>query len=115
MRCFLGKNSIFLVIDQVFRIFPLFSQIFRIFTMLKVVYDPFLTRKTPFKTLFILSRASDNTASQNIGGKNAWAVPHHKLWGTVPPVPPRFSPLVSSPRRSGVSKLFRPGATLMTF
>ena len=36
----------FLVIDQVFRIFPFFPQIFRIFAVLNVVYDPFLTRKT---------------------------------------------------------------------
>src|SRR6218665_65632 len=42
-------TTFFLVIDQVFRIFPFFfPQIFRIFTMLNVVYDPFLTRKTHF-------------------------------------------------------------------
>src|SRR6218665_774355 len=40
--------TFFLIIDQVFRIFPLFSQIFRFFTMLNVACDPFLTRKTPF-------------------------------------------------------------------
>src|SRR6218665_2210704 len=56
--------------------------------MLNVVYDHFLTRKPPFFTLFILSRTSDNTASQNIGGDNAWAVPHLKFWGgPSPPVP----------------------------
>ena len=63
-------------IDQVFRIFPFFSP---------PIYDPFLTRKTPFFTLFILSRASDNTTSQNIGGTDAWAVPHLKFWGVVSP------------------------------
>jgi len=36
--------------------------------MLNVVYDHFLTRKTQFFTLFMLSRTSDNTTSQNIGG-----------------------------------------------
>src|SRR6218665_3891841 len=67
--------------------FPFFSHIFRMFTMLNVVYDHFLTRKPPFFTLFILSRTSDNTASQNIGGNNAWAAPPPKIWGgTVPPV-----------------------------
>src|SRR6218665_1460551 len=45
-----------------------FSHIFRMFTMLNVVYDHFLTRKTQFFTLFMLSRTSDNTTSQNIGG-----------------------------------------------
>jgi len=40
--------TFFLVIDQVFRIFPFFSHIFCVFTMLNVVYDPFLTRKTLF-------------------------------------------------------------------
>src|SRR6218665_107649 len=62
-------EDLFLVIDQVFRIFPFFYQIFRIFTMLNIVYDPFLSRKTFFSTLFILSHASDNTTSQNIGGR----------------------------------------------
>ena len=41
-------DDLFLVTDQVFRIFPFFFQIFRILTMLNVVYDPFLTRKAPF-------------------------------------------------------------------
>src|SRR6218665_2425886 len=114
MRFFSEKIPIFtakifddlLVIDQVFRIFPFFSQISRIFvsfTMLNVVYDPFLTRTTTiseknsfmtpfFKTLFVLSRASDNTTSQNIGGTDAWAVPHLKFFLDRPPVPPRSPP-----------------------
>src|SRR6218665_1730819 len=64
-----------------FLIFPFFFQILRIFTVLNVVYAPFFTRKTtiseknflttPFFTLFVLSRASDNTTSQNIGGTDA--------------------------------------------
>src|SRR6218665_1642554 len=45
-------------------------------------------------SLFLLSRASDNTTSQNIGGTDAWAVSHLKFcWGTFPPVPPRSPPL----------------------
>jgi len=40
-----------------------------------------------FFTLFMLSRAFDNTTSQNIGGTNAWVVPHLEFWGTVSPVP----------------------------
>src|SRR6218665_1164912 len=65
-----------------------FSHIFHMFTMLNVVYDHFLTRKTQFFTLFMLSRTSDNTTSQNIGGTNAWASPHLKFWGDRPPQPP---------------------------
>src|SRR6218665_1579650 len=43
----------------------------------------------------MLSRTSDNTTSQNIGGTNAWAVPPPQiLGGTVPPVPPRSPPLL---------------------
>src|SRR6218665_2599694 len=81
------SDDLFLVINQVFGIFPLFSLIFRIFTLLDIVHDPFLTRKTPFFTLFILSHTSDNTTSQNIGGTNAWAVPQpHTLGGTAPQV-----------------------------
>src|SRR6218665_4173297 len=48
--------DLFLVIDLVLRIFPFFSHIFRMFTVLNVVYDHFLTRKTQFFTLFMLSR-----------------------------------------------------------
>src|SRR6218665_2753157 len=99
------SDDLFLVIDLVLRIFPFFSPIFRMFTMLNVVYDDFLTRKLSFFTLFILSRRSDNTTSQNIGGTNAWAVPPPQiLGGTVPPVPPRSPPLgITRPilRRSG--------------
>src|SRR6218665_2070932 len=68
------------------------------FTMLNVVYDHFLTRKPQFFTLFILSRTSDNTTSQNIGGTNAWAVPPSQiLGGPSPPVPPRSPPLAGPP------------------
>src|SRR6218665_3009531 len=58
-------------------------------------YHPFFTRKTtisekdsfirPFFTLFILSRASDNTTSLNIGGTNAWASPTSNFLGDRPP------------------------------
>src|SRR6218665_1243929 len=84
----------FLVIDQSFQIFSFFSQIFPIFAMLNVIFDPFLTRKTPFVTLFILSRASDNTTSLNIGGTNAWAVLHLKFLGGPSPSPPIYPPLL---------------------
>src|SRR6218665_855900 len=86
--------TFFLVIDLVLRIFNFFSHIFRMFTMLNVVYDHFLTRRPPFFTLFTLSRTSDNTTSQNIGGTNACSIPHLKFfWGGPPPVPPRSPPL----------------------
>ena len=76
--------------------------------MLNVIYDPFFTRKTliaennslmtPFFTLFVLSRTSDNTTSQNIGGTDAWAVPHLKFLGDHPPVTPRSPSMIG--RRS---------------
>src|SRR6218665_91221 len=53
---------------------------------------PFPHKKNTFFTMLILSHASDNTTSLNIGGTNAWAVPHLKFWGTVPS-PPRSPPL----------------------
>ena len=83
--------------DQVFLIFPFFFQIFSIFTVLNVVYVPFFTRKTTISennslmTPFLLCsyfRASDNTTSQNIGGTDAWAVPHLKFWVYRPPASP---------------------------
>ena len=87
---FRGKkfDDLFLVMDQIFQIFPFFSQIFPIFAMLNVVFEPFLTRKTPFFTLFILSRASNNTTSLNIGGTNAWAVAPPQILVDRPPSPP---------------------------
>src|SRR6218665_1606428 len=49
----------------------------------------------PFFTLFILSRASDNTTSLNIGGTNAWAVPPPQIFGgTVLPGPPGLRPCI---------------------
>src|SRR6218665_1555626 len=81
--------TFFLVIDLVLRIFSFFSHIFCMFTMLNVVYDHFLTRKTQFFTLFILSRTSDNTTSQNIGGDQCMGGPPHlKFWGDRPPPVP---------------------------
>src|SRR6218665_490773 len=56
-------------------------------------YVTISSQEKQFFTLFMLSRTSDNTTSQNIGGTNVWAVPHLKFWGTVPPVPPRSPPL----------------------
>src|SRR6218665_2210344 len=82
----------FLVIDQVFRIFPLFSLIFRIFTLLDIVHNPFLTRKSPSFTLFILSRTSDNTTSQNIGGRMNGPSPTLNFVGAVPQFPLGFRP-----------------------
>jgi len=68
------SDYLFLVIDQVFPIFPFFSQIFRIFYYVKCLVLPFPHKKNRyfrkeflydafFKTLLALSRASDNTTS----------------------------------------------------
>src|SRR6218665_2213662 len=90
--------TFFLVIDQVFRIFPLVSLIFRIFTLLDIVHNPFLATKTSFShfasKIFFLSHPINNT-SQNIGGTNAWAVPPPQTLGGPSPSPPRFPPLSS--------------------
>jgi len=67
---------------------------------------------TPYFTLFLLSHASDNTTSQNIGGSDAWAVPPTSNFsGTVSPVPPRSPPLLSNDRSRGMS----PGAAIARF
>src|SRR6218665_1096569 len=81
--------TFFLVIDLVLGIFPFFSHIFRMFTMLNVVYDHFLTRKTPFFTLFILSRTSATTLLLKIlGGPMHGLSPTSNFWGDRPPSPP---------------------------
>src|SRR6218665_3886102 len=82
--------------DDLFPIFPFSSQISRIFATLNVLYDPFLIRKTtisennsfmtPFFTLFLLSRASDNTILLKIlGGRMHGPSPTSNFGGTVPP------------------------------
>src|SRR6218665_1483455 len=76
--------------------------------MFNVSYDLLLTRKitiseknsliTLFFTLFVLSRASDNTTSQNIGGgAGAGGVPHLKFLGGRPPVPLGLRPVWGQP------------------
>src|SRR6218665_630888 len=69
-----------------------FSCLFKDFPYLccHVIYDPFFTRNPLFFTLFVLScfRAHpSNITSQNIGGTDALAVPHLKVWGNRPPDP----------------------------
>src|SRR6218665_2170047 len=83
---FWGKNFLFLVIDQIFQIFPFFSQIFPIFAMLNVISDPFFTRKTPFFTLFLLSRVSENTTSLNIGEDQCMGRPPPQILGGPSPL-----------------------------
>jgi len=52
---------------------------------------------SPFLVTSYFSRASLNTTSPNIGGTNAWAVPHLKFWrGPVSlPQPPRSPPMTN--------------------
>ena len=81
--------------DLVFSHRPGFSdffQILHIFAVLNVVYDPFFTTKTTISkknsltTPFFYSvRTLMRITSQNIGGTDAWAVPHLKFWGDRPP------------------------------
>src|SRR6218665_3212386 len=84
---FAAKISDNLFFDQIFQIFPFFSHIFPIFAMLNVIFDPFLTRKTPFFTLFILSRASDNTTPLNIEGDQCMGRPPPQILGGPSPRP----------------------------
>ena len=67
------------------------------------IYHSFLDKNFYFKhkisvfLLFVLSHASnntsDNTTSPNIGGTDAWVVPHFKFWGERTPVSPRSPPM----------------------
>ena len=62
---------------------------------------------TPLFSQFVLCNASNNTTSRNIGrGTDAWAVPHLKFGGTVPPVPLKSS-LMSLTRTLQLA-LYRP-------
>src|SRR6218665_2038313 len=79
---------LFKVIDHDFRIFPMFY----IFDACNVVFDPFLTRKTPisennsfktpFFTLFVLSHASDkHYFSKYWGGRMHGPSPPSQILG----------------------------------
>ena len=99
---FHGKNFwwLFLVTDQVFRIFTDFPDLYfvRCCTW-PFVHDPFLLphKKTPFFTLFILSRTSDNTTSQNIGRDECMGrPPPQTLGGPTPQSPLGFRPCLIS-------------------
>ena len=96
------SDDLFSVIHQVFRIFHFFSQILRMFNVVwpfphknnhyfrkESLYDTFFS-------LFVLSRESDNTTSQNIGGTDAWAVPPPPIvWGEPSdPVPLGLRPCI---------------------
>jgi len=43
---------------------------------------------TPFFSQSVLCNASDNTASRNIGGTDAWVVPPPKIFGGPSPQSP---------------------------
>src|SRR6218665_1553523 len=90
--------TFFLVIDQVFLIFPFFSQILRIFTVLNVIYDPFFTRKTAiskknslttpfFYSVRTFARIRQHYFSKywGVGGRMHGPSPHLKFWGNIPP------------------------------
>src|SRR6218665_1918253 len=53
---------------------------------------------TPFFSQFVISYASSNTTSRNIGGTDTWAVlpPQLFVGVTVPPVPPKPQPMDKS-------------------
>src|SRR6218665_673570 len=58
-------------------------------------YMTISSQEKQFFTLFMLSRISDNTTSQNIWGDQCMGgPPTSNFGGTVPPVPPRSPPLL---------------------
>src|SRR6218665_2987557 len=93
------SDDLFLVIHQVFLIFPFISQIFRFFTMLNVVYDPFHTRKTtifrkisvmtPFKLCSCFNAHPTTLLLKILGeGRMHGPSPTSSFGGTVPQSPP---------------------------
>src|SRR6218665_3216861 len=72
-----------------------FLFLFPDFTMLNVVYDPFLTRKTPFfYSVHTFARIRQPYFSK-YWGDGCMGRPHLKFEGR-PPVPPRSPPLATS-------------------
>src|SRR6218665_1271135 len=107
MTLFPGKILIFTpkISDDLFFSHRLGFSDFTFLYSIKCPIRPFLHQKnyyfgkefldsTIFFTLFVLSRASENTTSLNIGRTNAWSVPLLKvLWGPFPSVGYRSPPL----------------------
>ena len=64
-----------------------------------------------FFTQFVLSHASDNTTSPNIGVTDTWAVPHLTFfWGDRPPVLPKSPPMRSCQTNPKMHKKVHPNA-----
>src|SRR6218665_1756042 len=109
MRFFSEKISMFTVkiSDDLFSDFPFLFQDFPYLLLCSVSYMTLSSQEqttisqqnsviTPFFTLFVLSRASDNTTYQNIGGTDSWADLPPQIWKqTVSPVPSGSPPLVA--------------------
>ena len=99
----------FLIIGHIFQIFRILFQIFRIFRLLceisymthssreKLIFHKTFPWWHLFNTLFVLSRASNNTTSQNIGGRMHGPYPHLNFFGGRPPVPFRSPPMHVGP------------------
>src|SRR6218665_3725547 len=89
------SDDLFLVINQIFQIFPCFYQIFPIFAMLNVIFYPFVTRKTPFLLCSYL-RANPTTLacfSKYWGDQCMSRPPTSNFGGNRPLSPPRSPPL----------------------
>jgi|SRR6218665_2521523 len=87
----------FLVNDRFCLSFPIFSCLYiglpymTIFVAGRPLFHQKFFHITFFRH-FVLSRISFNTTSPSIGRTDAWAAPHLKFWGSVPPVSPKSPP-----------------------
>src|SRR6218665_1576964 len=78
------SGDIFLIIDHIFQIFPVFAVRKNLYFRRNSMMTPFLLNsyfRTHSTTLLL---KIVNTTSQNIGGTDAWAVPHLKFGGPFP-------------------------------
>src|SRR6218665_2067462 len=98
-----GKISIFAATiffnhrPDFFRFFPFFFQIFPIFAMLNVIFDPFLTRKTPFfYSVHTFTRFRQHYFSK-YWGDQCMGRPPPPILGRPTPSPPRSPPLYEEP------------------
>src|SRR6218665_3673178 len=86
--------TFFLVIDLFSLFFPCLCclTLSRIYLTCKSLFSSrkrlFHTQKIPFFLFSYFRTLPCNTTSPNIGGTNAWAVPHLKFGGNRPPSPP---------------------------
>src|SRR6218665_3080938 len=98
MTLFSGKKSIFMVkiSDDLFKLLTRMDFSNFLFLLPNFPYLSYVQcrKNTSFYSFHTFPRIRQHYTSRNIGGMDAWAVPHLKFLGDHPPSPSRSPPLM---------------------